>query len=44
MACQLRMDVKDEAGKHVFHAALTLVIEPARRVVALVWQGMTSSM
>jgi hypothetical protein len=29
MACQLRMDVRDEAGNHVFHAALTLVIEPA---------------
>ena len=27
-ACQLRMDVRDETGKHVFHAALTLVIEP----------------
>ncbi len=29
MACQLRMDVRDEDGRHVFHAALTLVIEPA---------------
>ncbi len=29
MACQLRMDVRDETGKHIFHAALTLVIEPA---------------
>ena len=29
MACQLRMDVRDESGKHVFHAALTLVIESA---------------
>jgi hypothetical protein len=29
MARQLRMDVRDEAGNHVFHAALTLVIEPA---------------
>ena len=29
MACQLRMDVRDEAGNHVFHAVLTLVIEPA---------------
>ena len=29
MACQLRMDVRDESGRHVFHAALTLVIEPA---------------
>ena len=29
MACQLRMDVRDEAGRHIFHAALTLVIEPA---------------
>jgi hypothetical protein len=29
MACQLRMDVRDEAGTHVYHAALTLVIEPA---------------
>ena len=29
MACQLRMDVRDDRGKHVFHAALTLVIEPA---------------
>ncbi len=29
MACQLRMDVRDEDGNHVFHAALTLVIEPA---------------
>ena len=29
MACQLRMDVRDEAGNHVFHAALALVIEPA---------------
>ena len=30
MACQLRMDVREESGKHVFHAALTLVIEPAQ--------------
>jgi hypothetical protein len=29
MACQLRMDVRDESGKHLFHAALALVIEPA---------------
>ena len=29
MACQLRIDVRDEAGNHVLHAALTLVIEPA---------------
>lgn len=29
MACQLRMDVRDESGKHVLHAALTLVIERA---------------
>ena len=29
MACQLRMDVRDEAGNHIFHAALALVIEPA---------------
>ena len=29
MACQLRMDVRDETGKHLFHAALALVIEPA---------------
>jgi len=30
MACQLRMDVRDdESGKHVFHAALAFVIEPA---------------
>lgn len=28
MACQLRMDVRDEAGKHVSHAALAFVIEP----------------
>ncbi len=28
MACQLRMDVRDESGKHVFHAALAFVIEP----------------
>ncbi len=27
MACQLRMDVRDESGKHVFHAALAFVIE-----------------
>lgn len=27
MACQLRMDVRDKAGKHLFHAALALVIE-----------------
>jgi hypothetical protein len=29
MACQLRMDVRDEHGKHIFHAALAFVIEPA---------------
>jgi hypothetical protein len=29
MACQLRMDVRDESGKHLFHAALAFVIEPA---------------
>lgn len=29
MACQLRMDVRDESGKHVFHAALAMVIEPS---------------
>jgi hypothetical protein len=29
MACQLRMDVRDEAGMHVFHASLAFVIEPA---------------
>ena len=29
LACQLRMDVRDEDGNHVFHAALTLVIERA---------------
>ena len=29
MACQLRMDVRDESGKHIYHAALALVIEPA---------------
>jgi hypothetical protein len=29
MACQLRMDVRDAAGNHLFHAALALVIEPA---------------
>ena len=29
MACQLRMDVRDENGKHLFHAALAFVIEPA---------------
>ena len=29
MGCQLRMDVRDESGKHVFHAALAFVIEPA---------------
>jgi hypothetical protein len=29
MACQLRMDVRDEAGQHVYHATLTLVIERA---------------
>ena len=28
MACQLRMDVRDESGKHIFHAALAFVIEP----------------
>jgi hypothetical protein len=31
MACQLRMDVRDEDGKHLFHAALAFVIEPAAR-------------
>jgi hypothetical protein len=31
MACQLRMDVRDEAGNHLFHAALALVIEPASK-------------
>jgi hypothetical protein len=31
MACQLRMDVRDENGKHLFHAALAFVIEPAAR-------------
>jgi hypothetical protein len=31
MACQLRMDVRDESGKHLFHAALTFVIEPAEQ-------------
>ncbi len=30
MACQLRMDVRDESGKHIFHAALAFVIEPAQ--------------
>jgi hypothetical protein len=29
MACQLRMDVRDASGKHLFHAALAFVIEPA---------------
>jgi hypothetical protein len=29
MACQLRMDVRDENGRHLFHAALAFVIEPA---------------
>jgi hypothetical protein len=29
MACQLRMDVRDEAGNHLFHGVLALVIEPA---------------
>ena len=29
MACQLRMDVRGESGKHLFHAALAFVIEPA---------------
>ena len=29
MACQLRLDVRDATGKHLFHAALTLIIEPA---------------
>ena len=29
MACQLRMDVRDESGRHVFHAVLALVIESA---------------
>jgi hypothetical protein len=29
MACQLRIDVRDETGRHVFHAALVMVIEPA---------------
>jgi hypothetical protein len=29
MACQLRVDVRDESGKHIFHAALAFVIEPA---------------
>jgi hypothetical protein len=29
MACQLRMDVRDESGKNLFHAALAFVIEPA---------------
>ena len=27
MACQLRMDVRDESGKHLVHAALAFVIE-----------------
>jgi hypothetical protein len=31
MACQLRMDVRDESGKHLLHAALAMVIEPATR-------------
>ena len=30
MACQLRMDVRDEAGKHVFRVALAIVIEPSQ--------------
>jgi hypothetical protein len=29
MGCQLRMDVRGEAGNHLYHAALTLVIERA---------------
>jgi hypothetical protein len=29
MAFQLRMDVRDESGKHLFHASLAFVIEPA---------------
>jgi len=29
MAFQLRMDVRDESGKQLFHAALAFVIEPA---------------
>ena len=29
MACQLRMDVRDESGNHLFHAAIALVIERA---------------
>jgi len=29
MAFQLRMDVRDENGRHLFHAALAFVIEPA---------------
>jgi hypothetical protein len=29
MACQLRMDVRDERGRPIVHAALTLVIERA---------------
>jgi hypothetical protein len=29
MACQLRMDVRDERDRHLFHAALAFVIEPA---------------
>ncbi len=29
MACQLRVEVRDESGKHIFHAALALVIESA---------------
>jgi hypothetical protein len=28
MAYQLRMDVRDESGKHVLHAALAFVMEP----------------
>jgi hypothetical protein len=31
MACQLRMDVRDETGTHVFHAALAMVIEAASK-------------
>jgi len=32
MAYQLRMDVRDESGKHLFHAALAFVIEPASNI------------
>jgi hypothetical protein len=28
MACQFRIDVRDDIGRHVFHAALAMVIEP----------------